>query len=84
MKNEATLDGEDKVLARTFGIRCSLHGACLLVGDILRKYFASVSAVSFYIPKRQLSRSPGSFVLQDALMHVNRCPEKECDYTFCK
>ena len=41
MINEATVDGEDKVLARIFGVRCSLHGASLLIGDILRRCFAS-------------------------------------------
>ena len=41
MINEATVDGEDKVLARIFGVRCSLHGTTLLIGDILRRYFAS-------------------------------------------
>lgn len=34
MINEATVDGEDKVLARIFGVRCSLHGASFYV-DIL-------------------------------------------------
>ena len=45
MINEATVDGEDKVLARIFGVRCSLHGASfyedisLLLWKAVKEYF---------------------------------------------
>ena len=41
MINEATVDGGNKVLTRIFGVRCLLHGASLLIGNILRRCFAS-------------------------------------------
>ena len=67
MINEATVDGEDKVLARIFAIRCSLHGASLLIGGILCKCFASAVGSSRRIFRMfQIPNSKPIWVTQDS------------------